>query len=97
MQVNPKNTIYKSKLFSEDLFLTPSPEKNEMKMKRPISIYEETTLQCNSAKDEAINLRRELELNRDFIEWLFDHSEHCDHISFSDAWDQFETYLTKEP
>lgn len=28
----------------------------------------------------------------DFIEFLFEHSEHCDHISQSDAWDEFLVY-----
>lgn len=40
-------------------------------------------------------LRVELERMRDFIEFLFDHSEHCDHISFSDAWKEFEIYESK--
>jgi hypothetical protein len=32
----------------------------------------------------------------DFIEFLFEHSEHCDHISQSDAWSEFEQYEFKE-
>lgn len=35
-----------------------------------------------------------LELARlqDFLEFLFDHSEHCDHITYSEAWHEFEEY-----
>jgi len=28
----------------------------------------------------------------DFIDYLFEHSEHCDHISQSEAWDEFNRY-----
>lgn len=28
----------------------------------------------------------------DFIEFLFEHSEHCDHISQKDAWKEFFIY-----
>lgn len=31
----------------------------------------------------------------DFIEFLFEHSEHCDHISQSEAWKEFEIYERK--
>jgi hypothetical protein len=40
-------------------------------------------------------LRLEIERMRDFIEFLFDHSEHCDHISHADAWKEFEIYEAK--
>jgi biotin synthase-related radical SAM superfamily protein len=38
--------------------------------------------------------RTTLELARlqDFLEWLFDHSIHCDHISYEDAFHEFEEY-----
>ncbi len=47
-----------------------------------------------SIKSETI-LRLELERLRDFVAFLFDHSEHCDHISHSDAWQEFEIYESK--
>ena len=33
----------------------------------------------------------------DFIEWLFEHSEHCDHISYNEAWQEFEEWEAKKP
>ena len=32
----------------------------------------------------------------DFVEFLFEHSEHCDHISQREAWHEFELYELKE-
>lgn len=32
----------------------------------------------------------------DFLEWLFEHSEHCDHISQSEAWEEFEAWEEKQ-
>lgn len=40
-------------------------------------------------------LKLECERLRDFIEFLFDHSEHCDHISHNEAWDEFTEYELK--
>lgn len=40
-------------------------------------------------------LRLELDRMRDFIEFLFEHSEHCDHITFSEAWQEFEIHEAK--
>ena len=37
----------------------------------------------------------EIGLLTDFIEFLFDHSEHCDHISQRDAWKEFKIYQAK--
>ena len=39
-----------------------------------------------------------IEISRltDFIEYLFDHSEHCDHISQPDAWMEFCKWEAKE-
>jgi hypothetical protein len=42
-------------------------------------------------------LKMQIERLNDFIEFLFEHSEHCDHISQSDAWDEFEQYEFKQP
>jgi len=28
----------------------------------------------------------------DFIEFLFEHSEHCDHITQTEAWNEFDLY-----
>lgn len=32
----------------------------------------------------------------DFIEWLFDHSEHCDHITYNEAWEEFKQWEEKQ-
>lgn len=37
-------------------------------------------------------LRIEIARLNGFIEYLFEYSEHCDHISQTDAWDEFEKY-----
>lgn len=37
----------------------------------------------------------EIQSLRDFIEWLFEVSEHCDHITQSEAWDEYDKYLEK--
>lgn len=44
---------------------------------------------------EVVHLKIAYERLNDFIEFLFDHSEHCDHISRSDAWKEFEEYEYK--
>ncbi len=46
------------------------------------------------AKRETL-LTLELERLKDFVDFLFDHSEHCDHISQSEAWNEFEIYEIK--
>jgi hypothetical protein len=28
----------------------------------------------------------------DFIEYLFEHSEHCDHITYNEAWEEFNQW-----
>lgn len=38
------------------------------------------------------DLRLGMSRRGDFIEWLFDHSEHCDHIPYSEAWKEFELW-----
>lgn len=37
-------------------------------------------------------LRLSIERTRDFISWLFDESEHCDHIPYLEAWKEFEEW-----
>lgn len=39
-----------------------------------------------------VTMRIEIARLTDFIEYLFDHSEHCDHISHRDAWREFELW-----
>jgi len=38
----------------------------------------------------------QLERYRDFIEYLFEHSVHCDQIPLSEAWEEFEQYENKQ-
>lgn len=47
-------------------------------------------------KRELQNERLMTEGLRDFIEFLFDHSEHCDHITYQEAWDEFQEWLNKD-
>lgn len=35
------------------------------------------------------DLRIAMSRKDDFVEWLFEHSEHCDHIPYSEAWEEF--------
>lgn len=39
-----------------------------------------------------------IELGRldDFLEYLFEHSEHCNHIAQSEAWKEFEQWELKQ-
>lgn len=46
-------------------------------------------------KIQISNLKVSIERYRDFIGYLFDESEHCDHISESDAWKEFEEWEDK--
>lgn len=32
----------------------------------------------------------------DFINYLFDESEHCDHITVKEAWEEFEEWENKQ-
>lgn len=41
---------------------------------------------------EMVLVKNEAARLNDFIEFLFEHSEHCDHISQSDAWGEFQKY-----
>jgi hypothetical protein len=38
----------------------------------------------------------ELETKRDFIEFLFEHSEHCNHITQQAAWLEFRKWESKQ-
>lgn len=60
----------------------------------PNSIYHGMELNSTTGRLPLI-LRMEVEQLRDFIEFLFDHSEHCDHISHADAWKEFKIYEAK--
>lgn len=61
----------------------------------PNSIYHGRPVWTNSASDRLKVLTIEHERLVDFVEFLFDHSEHCDHISHRDAWKEFEIYEQK--
>lgn len=41
-------------------------------------------------------MRDGFERRGDFIEWLFEHSEHCNHISYSEAWEEFSKWEDKQ-
>lgn len=43
-------------------------------------------------KQQISNLKIQVAALTDFIEYLFDHSEHCDHITYNDAWKEFEEW-----
>jgi len=36
------------------------------------------------------------ERKADFIMYLFDESEHCDHITYNEAWEEFEQWENKK-
>ena len=38
----------------------------------------------------------QIEEVRDFIYWLFEESEHCDHITFDEAMKEFEEWELKQ-
>lgn len=47
-------------------------------------------------KEEYQQAKAALERMGDFIEFLFEHSEHCDHITYSDAYAEFEKWEEEE-
>lgn len=47
-------------------------------------------------KREYSDARDRIERFRDFLAYLFEHSEHCDHISQSDAWEEFIEWEEKQ-
>jgi hypothetical protein len=46
----------------------------------------------SSLKEKMRNQFLMIESYRDFMEWLFDISEHCNHITQTEAWIEFENY-----
>jgi len=46
-------------------------------------------------KEKISGLQHTIYDYREFLEWLFDHSEHCDHISQRKAWKEFEEWELK--
>ncbi len=58
----------------------------------PNSVYHGSSVKSLSDKAALT-----VEVNRlsDFIEFLFEHSDHCDHITQSEAWKEFEIYEVK--
>ena len=64
----------------------------------PNSIYHGMEIHSSNGRlplSDIVLLKIETERLRDFIEFLFEHSEHCDHISQKDAWNEFEIYEIK--
>lgn len=63
----------------------------------PNSVYHGAPVRGNP-----LNLSREAVLTADvgmltdFIEFLFEHSEHCDHIEQPEAWDEFFEWQFKQ-
>lgn len=42
------------------------------------------------------DLMHAMAVKDDFIEFLFEHSEHCDHITYNEAWEEFQAWQEKE-
>lgn len=70
-------------------------ERNSKVIYAPNSIYHGMPIHAGSPQDDAILLKIEVERFRDFFEFLFEHSNHCDHITQRDAWREFEIYEAK--
>lgn len=62
----------------------------------PGSIYHGSSKRMGAASYAEIQDKAELGRLNDFIEYLFEHSEHCNHISQSEAWDEFEQWEFKK-
>lgn len=59
----------------------------------PNSIYHGSSIEGMSKETKLIT---EIAALNDFIDFLFEHSEHCDHISQRKAWDEFRQYELDE-
>lgn len=62
----------------------------------PNSIYHGCEIYGVLSMSKEMLLTIEVGRLTDFIEWLFEHSEHCDHITQREAWDEFEVYEIEE-
>ena len=62
----------------------------------PNSIYHGSKIYSHEIGDQLINCNIEKHRLIDFLEFLFDHSEHCDHITQPDAWAEFVEYEAKD-
>ena len=62
----------------------------------PNSIYHGASKRMGAASYEDVQNKAEVARLTDFIEYLFEHSEHCDHITQSDAWSEFEQWEFKK-
>lgn len=62
----------------------------------PNSIHHGYKLHSNSEADRAVNLNIAYNRLVDFLEFLFDHSEHCNHITQRDAWNEFERWEIRQ-
>lgn len=58
----------------------------------PSSIYHGCVV---ARMSEEMKLKIQLSELADFVEFLFDKSEHCDHIRQSDAWKEFDAWRYK--
>jgi len=63
----------------------------------PSSIYHGKPLRGTplNLSDVAV-LKVDVAQLNDFLEFLFEHSEHCDHIEQSEAWDEFYEWQFKQ-
>lgn len=65
------------------------PEKEIEIIYAPNSIWHGSPI-ANHSKYSLQNI--EISRLNDFIDFLFEHSEHCDHISQPEAWKEFEEF-----
>lgn len=74
-------------------------EKNLLKSLGRSTVYEPRGIWHGSFLSYHSKLTlKQIELGRldDFLEYLFEHSEHCDHITQSDAYKEFEQWEMKQ-
>lgn len=72
--------------------------KEHARIDAPNSIYHGMEIHSSNRRlpfSDVTMLKIEIGLLTDFIEFLFEHSEHCDHISQRDAWKEFKIHQAK--
>jgi hypothetical protein len=62
----------------------------------PNSVYHGAPIAGMLPLSQFTLLRNQVEEQNDFIEFLFEHSEHCDHISQRDAWKEYYVYMVNK-